>query len=116
MLHLSKNLPCWDQSIDPFTSFPTNTLGCLILEDIPLYQSFLSLRSLTEFKLEDSQFNHPIDTLLEFLERNTLLGSVDLEIKFVDPGLCTSLHRVIKNKLQFLGVTSEDLEVIKALI
>ena len=117
ILHLSKDSTQWDRAMDPFKLFPTTTLRCLILEGIPLYPSFLSLRSLTQLKLKDSEFSHTIDTLLRFIKRNALLESVTLQIKFVDLSLRTLLCQApIENRLKILEVHSEDAEVIRVLI
>ena len=71
--------PGFDPSIDPFESFP-GTLRSLELYDIPLYHSFLKLRTLTELPLHYYTAHTLLDTILDLLEGNRSLGSVDLKI------------------------------------
>ena len=107
-----------DASIDPFGSFP-NALRSLSLIDIPLYPSFLKLRTLTKLYLEYSQMDCPaLDTLLGFLEENHSLESVDLTIRTDQEFSARISHRqaVITNRLQHLSIASRDAMVARTLI
>ena len=66
-----------DPSMDPFESLP-NTLRSLLLDDIPLYPSFLKLGNLTELTLIYSVIHTPSDTILDILEENPSLESAFL--------------------------------------
>ena len=106
----------WDLSIDPFESF-THTLTYLKLVKIPLYPSFLRLRTLTRLTLTDRQFNLHLDTLLDFLEENDSLESAELEIKFVGPSLRNSRRRaVVGNRLLYLSIYFWDVMDVRALL
>ena len=105
-----------DISIDPFQPF-SSTLRSLALFDIPLYPTFLNLRTLTEFTLCDGAFTLPLDTLLTMLEENRGLERVDLSIGFTDPDLHSSQRRApISNRLQHLSVSFFKAEDARALI
>lgn len=67
----------WDPSDDPFGLFPL-TLVDLSLHDIPLYPSFLNLRTLTQFTFHNQKFSLPFDALATVLEGNSALESVNL--------------------------------------
>ena len=60
-LELEDDKPEWDPSINPFGSFP-NTLRSLTLSDIPLYPSFLKIRTLTGLSLTIT-WSNPLWTL-----------------------------------------------------
>ena len=106
----------WDLSIDPFESL-SHTLRYLKLTNIHLYPSFLRLRTLTELSLTNSRFSLHLDTLLDFLEANDSLESVELLIKFVEPSLRNSQRRAaIGNRLQRLYLRSWDPMGARALI
>ena len=105
-----------DISIDPFQAFPP-TLRSLALFDIPLYPTFLNLRTLTEFTLCDCAFTLPLDTLLAMLEENRGLERVDLSIGFTNPNLHSSQRRApISNRFQHLSVSFFKAEDARALI
>ena len=108
----------FDASIDPFESFP-NTLRSLSLIDIPLYPSFLKLRTLTKLSLEYFNMDCPaLDTLLGFLEENRSLESVDLTIRTDQEFPARISHRqaVITNRLQRLSIASRDAMVARTLV
>jgi len=97
--------PDWDRSVDPFGPSACS-LRCLTLVQIPLYPSFLTLRTLTTLNLGDAQFHLHLDTLLDFLEKNHSLQSVALKVSFVEPSLCSSQHQSpIRNLLQHLTIS-----------
>jgi len=115
-LSLSDSGPDWDSSIDPFGIF-SSTLTHLFLRDIPLYPSFLNLRTLTQLTLYNYRFGLPLDTLLTMLEENRSLERVILRIHFTKRSLRDSQRRApIRNQLPHLSVTYYDAEVAKALI
>ena len=76
-LTLSDEGDDWDSSVDPFGLFP-HTLSDISLHDIPLYPSFLNLRTLTQFTFHNQKFTLPLDTLFIVLEGNRALESVTL--------------------------------------
>ena len=94
-------------------SFPT-TLKCLSLTNFPLFPSFSKIRTLTRFVLEDNNFNHSMDELLEFLAANGSLKSVSLVINFKkdDP---PQNRPLIKNKFESLDITASE-KTAKALL
>ena len=103
-----KSIENWDLSIDPFESLP-HTLTYLELAKIPFYPSFLRLKTLTRFSLAYHRFNLRLDTLLDFLEANASLESVELSIEFVEPSLRNSQRRAaIENRLLRLKLYSWD--------
>ena len=105
-----------DISIDPFQPF-SSTLRRLALFGVPLYPTFLNLRTLTEFTLCDYAFTLPLDTLLTMLEENRGLERVDLSIKFTNPDLRSSQRRVpISNRFRHLSVSFYKAEDARALI
>ena len=107
-----------DASIDPFESFP-NTLVSLSLDDIPLYPSFLKLRTLRKLSLKYRNMHCPaLDTLLDFLEENLSLESVDLTIETDQQFLAHSSHRqaTIANQLQHLSIDANDAMIARTLI
>ena len=105
-----------DPSIDPFESLP-HTLEGLNLDDISLSPSLLKLRALTDLTLHNRKFNLSLDTLLDFLEGNSLLKSADLRIDFVEPSLRRSRRQTaIRNQLQLLRITCFEITDGKALI
>ena len=115
-LSLSINSFDWDSSINPFGLF-SPTLTHLFLYDIPLYPSFLNLRTLTRLTLHNYRFNLPLDTLLTMLEENRSLERVILRIHLTRRSLHYSQRRApIKNDLPHLSVTYYDAEVARALI
>ena len=116
-LQCCETATCWDQSKDPFGSFPT-TLKYLSLNRIPLYQSFLNLRTLTGLYLFNYQLDCSLSELLEILENNPLLKEVILYIKpMADPSLLEFQAPVsIKQSLELLEVIAKDAEVIKGLV
>lgn len=103
-------------STDRFESF-VPALKRLSLGYIPLYPSLLGLRTLTEFIINDTQFNIHLDTLLDFLEGNHSLESATLEIDFLEPSLRTSQRRTaMKNQLRRLSIESWEVMDIQALV
>ena len=110
--------PYWDPSIDPFGLFP-NTLTSLILYDIPLFPSFLKIRTLTKLGLYYYQV-HPtgtLDTLLDLVEDNCSLGSVDLMIDVKSPPSSGSRRRAaVSNRLRRLLVSCRDATTTRTLI
>ena len=104
-------------SIDPFESFP-DTLRSLSLDDIPLYPSFLKLRTLTKLSLKYCRKGCPdLDTLLDFLEENHSLESVDLTIgnsRF--PAHIPHRRTAITNRLQHLSITFRYAMIARTLI
>ena len=115
-ISLCDDAPNWDPAIDPFGSFPS-TLRHLFLDDIPLYPTVLRVRTLTKITFQNFEFSFPLDPLLTLLEENPLLEHAVLWIEFTGPALRVSQRRVpVRNKLRHLGVTSTDVENIKALV
>ena len=114
-LSLSKYSPDWNSSIDPFGFFPA--LTHLFLYDIPLYPSFLSLRTLTQLILHNYMFDLPVDAVLTILEENRSLERVLLRIRFTKPFLLNSQRQApIRNQLPHLSVTYYNVEHARALI
>jgi len=106
----------WTQTVDPF-DFSAHTLTELSLSDIPLYPSFLSLRSLTELSLVYCRFDLHVDTLLEFLEENHSLERASLEIAFEEPSLRHSRRQdPIGNRLQLLSISCHNATDSRALL
>ena len=108
--------PTWDLLTDPFELFP-DTLRSLSLDHIPLYPSFLRLKTLTELSLDLNTVHPPLDTLLDFLEENRSLQSVDLTI--IPKGAPTPIleRRVaIMDQLRHLSITSSDVIIARTLI
>lgn len=104
-LSLSDDGDNWDPYIDPFGIFP-HTLTDLSLHDIPLYPSFLNMRTLTQFTFYNQKLNPPVDTLLTFLERNHTLESVALMNHFpeLEPPQRPQRCAVIGNGLRHLRI------------
>ena len=112
----AKDIKGWDLSIDPFEPLPHN-LRYLSLIKIHPHPLFLRLRTLTELSLTIPRFSLHLDTLLDFLEANASLESVELLIKFVEPSLRNSQRRAaIGNRLQRLYIHSWDLMDARAII
>jgi len=108
--------PDWDRSIDPFGPF-SSSLRSLSLASIPLYPSFLNLRTLTTLYLSDVKFHLHLDTLLDFLEENRSLRSAALWISFVEPSLCSSRRQSpIRNRLQHLLINCNHVIEVQALV
>ena len=115
-LSLRRVSPDWDSTVDPFGLF-SPSLRHLLLYDIPLYPSFLNLKTLTEFTLHNYKFALPLDTLLIVLEENRSLERVVLRICFMNPSLLNSQRRApIRNQLRHLSVTYYNVEDARALI
>ena len=109
-------IPNWDRFPDLFEQF-VPPLKYLMLMDVPLYPSLLSLRSLTEFTIQDYQLDLHIDTLLDFLEGNKSLESADLAIYFVDASLSASRRRSpIRNQLRHLSIRYGSVRDIRTLV
>ena len=96
------------RSVDPFgSSFPTLTQFSLM--DIPLYPSFLRLRTLTDLSLFYDKFDLHLDTLLDFLEENPSLERAILDIEFTTPSLRSLQGRVVTaNRLRSLAILSSE--------
>ena len=105
--------PGWDPSADPFELFP-DTLRSLTLYDIPLYPSFLKLKTLTKLSLNYYTDLTPLETVLDFLEGNQSLENVDLVIDF--PTWMSRGRTVILGRLRHLSITSSDVLIAGTLI
>ena len=108
----------WDPSTDPFGSsqFP-NTLRSLSLEGIPLYPPFLKLRTLTELFLYYYTAHPPLDTLLDLLEENPSLESVELQIVHEEsPPQVSQDRSVVLNQLQRLSIACWNATIARTLI
>lgn len=103
--------------IDPFRSFAPN-LTYLSLTTIPLYPSFLCLKTLTHLTLRNYQFDLHIDILLDFLQDNRSLERVTLDIEFTNVLLRVSPSRriVIIDQLRYLSIRCSDAMDIRVLI
>ena len=105
-----------DRSIDPFES-SAYTLRYLKLDRVPLYPSFLDLKTLTELDLRDLQCDLHLDTILDFLEENHSLARATVWIRFIGPSLRSSRRRTaIGNRLLSLRITCNDAMDGQALI
>ena len=103
-------------SDDPFQPFPS-TLRCLALFDVPLYPTFLHLRTLTEFTLHNYVFPLSLDALLTVLEENRLLETVDLFIGIPTTTLPSAQRRVpISDRFRHLVVSFFDVEDARPVI
>ena len=112
--------PGWDPSIDPFGLFP-DTLRSLTLYDIPLYPSFLKIRTLTTLSLRYNVAQPPLDilldVLLDVLEKNRSLGSINLEIRSNTYTAQASQRRtVVLNQLHHLSIACWDTTIAQTLI
>ena len=106
----------WGRSIDPFES-SAYALRYLKLTNVPLYPSFLNLKTLTELDIRDRWCDLHLDTFLDFLEENRSLTSARLEIRFTQDSLRSSQRPVaIRNQLQYLQITSDEPMDSRALI
>ena len=96
-----------DWSNDPFPRFAAALTYLYLSMNIPLYPSFLRLRTLTNFTMYHHEFNLHLDVLLDFLEENLSLEHTALQIVFGKPSLRNSQRRVpIKNRLRALSISS----------
>ena len=108
LMLLNHGVGDWVRSADPFES-SAYTLQYLKLLTVPFYPSFLSLRTLTGLNLDDNRPSPHLDTLLDFLEENRSLTSAKIRIRFKEPSLRSSRHRVpIGNQLQYLRISCYD--------
>ena len=106
----------WDRFVDPFGSSACS-LRSLALISIPLYPSFLNLRTLTTLILVDYDFHLHLDTLLDFLEENRSLQSATLKVSFAELSLRSSQRRSpIRNRLQHLSISCINVLEVRALI
>ena len=106
----------WDWFDDPCSQL-ISPLEHLCLVIIPLYPSFLRLKTLTDFTLHHPQFNLHLDTLLDFLEENHSLEHALLDIEFTQPSLRDSRRRLpIKSRLRRLSISSSCAVDIEALL
>ena len=104
------------RSADPF-EWSAHSLRHLTLEQVPLYPSFLNLRALTTLSLTNHDFDHHLDTVLDFLEENHSLESVTLWVRFKTPALRSSRRRSpVKNQLRHLSVPCFEATQTQALI
>jgi len=111
-----EGVPDWDSSIDPFGSLP-NTLTSLVLDDIPLYPSFLKIRTLTVLGLRYSEIQPALDSLLDLVEDNCSLESVDLRINFHNsPSSSSQPRSPTTNRLRHLSVSCWDVTTARTLI
>jgi hypothetical protein len=119
-----RSLSLFANKFDPFRDW-SNDLNRLMaasltdmhLRNTPLYPSFRRLDTLTTLKIFHDNFNLHVDTLLDFLEGNRSLGSVELDIQFTRPSLRNSERRVpFGNQLQSLSVSSWLAVDINALV
>ena len=100
----------WDPSIDPLGSFPSS-LRSLELDDIPLYPSFLDIRTLTELSLRYKKVKPHLDTLLELLEGNHSLERVKIKIYSKDfPTPFSQVRAAIANRIQRLSISPPECE------
>ena len=117
----SLSLSGYASETDPSRSLVPN-LTCLLthlsLISIPLYPSFLRLKTLTDLTLRNDQSILHIDTLLGFLDENRSLERATLEIRFIHFSLQVShLRRVVNmNRLRYLSIHGGDAMNSKALI
>ena len=105
-LSLSDEAQNWDPYVDPFGLFPS-TLSDLSLHDIPLYPSFLNIRTLTQFAFHNQKFILPLDTLSTILEGNRALESVTLMNHFPEielPLQHPQRRAAIGDRLRYLRV------------
>ena len=108
--------PRWDPSVDPFVPFP-QTMRSLKLCDIPLYPSFFELRTLTKLTLQYYLIRTPLDTILDFLEENHALESVDLVINVGESPIHIPQRRpAAKNQLSHLSIMCWNAVVARTLI
>ena len=115
-LERSRDDPEWDSSTDPFELFP-HTLRSLWLMDIPLYPSFLKLRTLTKLFLQYNEVRVSLDAVLDVFEENRSLESVNLGIESNESPICTPQRRVaIMSRLQHWSIACRDAMVIRTLI
>jgi len=96
----------------------THLLTHLSLINIPLYPSFLRLRTLTDLTLRNHKFILHFDTLLGFLEENRSLERATLEIRFIHSSLrVPQLHQIATmDRLRYLSIRGGDTMNTKALI
>ena len=100
----------------PIWIVPQN-LRSLTLSNIPLYPSFLKIRTLTELSLRYYTANPPLDTLLDCLEENPSLKSVNLEIYIYEyPAQVSRCRVVVLNQLRHLSITCWEAMTARALI
>ena len=97
-----------DRSIDSF-ELSAHALRYLDLVGVPLYPSFLNIRTLTWLNLFDHQCNLHLDTFLDILEENRSLTSAKLRIWFIEPSLRSSRRRApIENQLKYLRISCDN--------
>ena len=112
----TEDTPEWDPSIDPFALFP-DTLRSLKLTDIPLYPSFRQLRTLTHLSFCYFSAQFPLDTLLDLLEENRSLETVDLMITSdAFPAPTPRRRVVVLNQLRHLWIMCWDPMIPRTLI
>ena len=115
-LERSHDNPRWNPSTDPFGSFP-HTLRSLWLFDIPLYPSFVQLRTLTKLTLRYFKIRASLDAILDLLEENRSLESVELEINSSESPIRVPEHRAaIMSRLQHLSIGGREAMAIQTLI
>ena len=115
-LSIDGSVPGWEPSIDPFASFP-DTLRSLELIDAPLYPSFLKLRTLTELSLHFYVIHSSMSTLLDLLEENRSLESVEINISIDEFPAHVSQPRVVTlNQLQRLMIACRDPMIARTMI
>ena len=116
VLESSSDHPRWDLSIDPFKSF-SNTLRSLSLYNIPLYPSFLRLKTLTKLSLQCWEIRVPLDAIFDVLEENHSLQSMNLVIHSRGFPAEISRRRVVTlDQLQRLSIDSLYGKITRTLI
>ena len=111
-----RGVPHWDLSFDPFGPLP-NTLTSLVLHDIPLYPSFLRIKTLTKLDLHYHEIRPALDTLLDLVEDNCSLESVALTIDFKNnPSNSSQRPSATTNRLRHLSVSCWDATTARTLI
>ena len=116
LAHTYDVVPVWDSLAAPLGSFP-NTLASLDLHDIPLYPSFLELRTLKELGLHYYRISPALDSILNFVEDNRSLESVALTINSTNFPSNSSQRQVeIMNRLRRLSVACWDATTARTLI
>ena len=97
-------------SIDPFQPFP-HTLTDLTLLNIPLFPSFLGIRTLVQFEYTSHTIWFPLGAILTILEENPALESVtlgDYYREFQPPFQYPQRPALIRDRLRHLQIRCGD--------
>ena len=87
------------------------------MDDIPLYPSFLDIRTLTELSLRYKKVKPHLDTLLELLEGNHSLERVKIKIYFKDfPTPFSQVRAATANRIQRLSISPPNARIARTLI